>query len=173
MAFGIKICSRYLDLVPESQISFEKTTELWVTGDPTLQIGSYSFPFDVPLTDTNRLTLRFPERIDAYTRPVIIDDVILYAGAGMSLGLPLFTGRLFVKTATNEKASIFIVVDGLSRQNEKKMEDVDMGVFNLGPPLQLHSVMTYSANNPQYYPFIFFPVWLIWLAASRQANVPG
>ncbi len=159
MAFGIKIGSRYLDLFPESQISFEKTTELWVTGDPTLQIGSYSFPFDVPLTDTNRLTLRFPERIDAYTRPVIIDGVVLYAGEGMSVGLPLFTGRLFVKTATNEKASIFIVVDGLSRQNEKKMEDVDMGVFNLGPPLELAAVMTYSANNPQYYPFIFFPVW--------------
>lgn len=158
MAFGIKIGSRYLDLFPESQISFEKTTELWVTGDPTLQIGSYSFPFDVPLTDTNRLTLRFPERIDAYTRPVIIDGVVLYAGAGLSVGLPIFTGRLFVKTATNEKASIFIVVDGLSRQNEKKMEDVDMGVFNLGPPLVLESVMTYSANNPQYYPFIFFPV---------------
>lgn len=178
MAFGIKIGSRYLDLFPESQISFEKTTELWVTGDPTLQIGSYSFPFDVPLTDTNRLTLRFPERIDAYTRPVIIDGVVLYAGEGMSVGLPLFTGRLFVKTATNEKASIFIVVDGLSRQNEKKMEDVDMGVFNLGPPLELAAVMTYSANNPQYYPFIFFPVMNMTLkntyfGTDKNAYFPG
>lgn len=158
MAFGIKIGSRYLDLFPGSQISFEKTTELWVTGDPTIQIGSYSFPLDVPLTDPNRLMLRFPERIDAFTSPVEIDNVVLYAGKGMSIGLPIFTGRLFVKTPSNVKASIFIVVDGLSRQNEKKMEDVDMGVFNLGPPLELAAVMTYSAENPQYYPFIFFPV---------------
>jgi hypothetical protein len=159
MAFGVKVGGTYLDLFPESQISFEKNTELWVTGDPTIQLGSYSFPFDLPLTDNNRYLLRFPDRIDAYTDLVAIEDVVLYAGKGLSIGLPLFTGRLFVKNATNERVSVFIVVEGLSRQNEKKFEDVDMGVFNIGGPVSLESLMNGTIAFPLLNDFVFFPVW--------------
>lgn len=159
MAFGIKIGSSFLDIDKGSQLTFEINTELWVTGEPSISTGSYSFPIDLPLTDNNRYLLRFPDRIDAHTVLDVVDGATIYIGQGRSIGLPVFTGRLFVKSASNRVVKVFLVVDGLSRENEKKFEDVDLGVFNLAPPLDLAAVMTYSAEHPQYYPFIFFPVW--------------
>jgi hypothetical protein len=158
MAFAVKIYGTYLDLLPDAQLSFEKNTELWTTGDPTVQVGSYSFPFDLPLTETNRYLLRFPERIDAYTTPQEIGDAVIYIGEGLSIGLPVFTGKLYVKQPSNKSVSVFIVVNGLGNKKELKISEVDMGVFNLGVPVDLKAVMDYAADNPLDGDFVFFPV---------------
>jgi hypothetical protein len=79
-------------------------------------------------------------------------------GDGASIGVPVFTGRLFVKKANKKSISTFLVVDGLSREVEKKFENVDMGVYYLGTPLLIENVMTTTTTNPMDAPFIFFPV---------------
>jgi hypothetical protein len=160
MAFGIKASGYFLDLNDNSQMSFEINTELWVTGEPTVSTGSYSFPFELPLTTTNQYVLRNPHRVDAYTRLSVIEDVVVYMGEGMSIGMPVFVGRLFIKSASSSdmKASCFVVVEGLGRKKELKFSDVDMGVFNLGVPVSLKAVMDYSVDNPLEQPFVFFPV---------------
>lgn len=160
MAFGIKANGYFLDLSDNSQLSFEINTELWVTGDPTVSTGSYSFPFKIPLTPTNQYVLRNPHRVDAYTRLSVIDDVVVYMGEGMSVGLPVFVGRLFIKSASSSdmEASCFVVVEGLGRKKELKFSDVDMGVFNLSVPVSLKAVMDYTVDNPLEQPFVFFPV---------------
>jgi hypothetical protein len=159
MAFGVKVNGAFLDIDDRSQLTFEINTELWVTGEPSVNLGSYSFPFDIFLTDNNRYLLRFPDRIDAYTPLQKIEGAIVYIGEGKSIGLPVFTGDLYVKSSGRHRASLFMIVEGLGKQKEKKFEDVDMGVYNLAPPLLLENIMTATTTAPLDHDFIFFPVW--------------
>ncbi len=159
MAFGLKIGTTFLDMLPSTQLTLEINTELWVTGEPSIQLGSFTYPFDLPLTVTNRKLLRYPDRIDAYTTPVVIENVVLYIGEGASVGAPYRTGRLFVRKATETTCNVAFIVDGLSNKNNLKFEDIDMGVFNLAPPLDLAAIMDHTTTDPLDQPFIFFPVW--------------
>lgn len=157
MAFGIKINGAFLDLKVGSTISFKKNTELWVSGDPEFAEGSYSFPVDVPLTDHNNYHLRFPGRIDSYT-PMHVGEATLYAGEGTSIGLPLFTGDLYVKKGGPKFCSIFMVVNGLGSKKEIAFKDVDMGTGNLGSFPTLKALMDDTTIYPLNHDFVFFPV---------------
>jgi hypothetical protein len=156
MAFGIKIGSEFLDMYPSSTLGFVRNNDLWVTGDPTLSDGSYSFPIDVPLTGLNKRLLQYPHRIDAYQPLKVLTDVTIYIGKGMSVGVPIFSGDLYVKKSEDDKVSVFVVVKGLNRIKELKFQEVDMGVYNITGSLK--PVMDDAVDNPLSYPFIFFPV---------------
>lgn len=160
MAFGVKVNGAFLDIDDRSQLTFEINTELWVTGEPSVNLGSYSFPFDIFLTDNNRYLLRFPDRIDAYTPLQKIEGAIVYIGEGKSIGLPVFTGDLYVKSSGRHRASLFMIVEGLGKQKEKKFEDVDMGVHNLSGTSEaaMETLMNGTTTSPLDHDFVFFPV---------------
>lgn len=150
-------------MLPGTTISITKKTEMWVTGDPTIQVGSYTFPMEVPLTGLNKYLLRYPDQVGGINyfgdTGLVIDDVVIYIGRGKSVGLPVFVGKLYIKSATDLTVSVFVVVKGLSEKNKLTFNDVDMGVYNLAPPLLLANIMTDTTVNPLDYDFIFFPVW--------------
>lgn len=158
MAFGVKIDGDFLDLYPSSTVSYQINTELWVTGDPSFNEGSYTFPIDVPLTPKNKRMLGYSYRIDNARAMPVIPNVTLYMGERMSIGLPIFSGDLHIKNSGPDKASIFIVISGPNSVKNTKFSDVDMGVYNLGVPVSLKAVMDYAADNPLSSDFVFFPV---------------
>ena len=158
MAVGIKIENQFLDTDESTQVTLDMNTELWVTGEPKIQEGSYSLPFDLPLTDKNKSMLRFPDRIDAYTSPAIIDDVMIYIGHGRSLGFPIMVGTLYVKSATNTKVKVFFVKGGLNTAFKNTFAEVDMGTYHIGGPVSPESLMNGTVNYPLLNDFVFFPV---------------
>ena len=158
MAWGIKINGVFLDLAEGATISFQRNTELWTTGDPTIQEGSYSFPTTVPLTDLNNYHLRYPGRKDSLT-PLLVGTATLYAGDGFSVGVPLFTGDLYVKNAGPAKASIFLIVSGLASKKELKIKEVDMGSGSKGSFTTLVDLMDDTTIHPLDHDYVFFPVW--------------
>lgn len=158
MAFGLKVNGEFLDLYPNSTISFIKNSELWVTGDPTINDGSYSFPLDVPLTETNKRILRWPHRIDSYEPLQKFHESVLYVGEGMSIGLPLFTGDCYVESSGPFRAKVFLTSASLNTKKDLKFSDVNIGEYRIPSPLPLENLMTLTCQNPLDYDFIFFPV---------------
>lgn len=158
MAFGIKVGTAFLDMLDSAELTFEINNELWVTGDPTVNLGSYTFPFTIPLTDQNRYLLRFPDRIEAFTTLSVIEDVVIYIGEGRSIGLPFIVGNLYIKTATRLTADIFIISKGLNNVDGKKFADVDMGITRIGGPVSPESLMNGTITYPLLNDFVFFPV---------------
>lgn len=158
MAFGIKVENEYLDLYPSSTLSFQFNSELWVTGDPSFTDGSFSFPIDVPLSPKNMRILRYSHRIENYDTMPVIEDVVVYVGEGMSIGMPFFSGTMYVKKSSPDKANIYIVQKGLNRKKDLKINEVDMGVYNLSAPVSLKAVMDWSTHHPLDNDFIFFSV---------------
>jgi hypothetical protein len=158
MAFGFKVNNDFLDLYPGSTVSFVKNTELWVTGDPTINEGSYTFPVDVPLNEKNKRLLGYPDRIDRLGPMRILEDVTLYIGHGLSIGIPYFSGKLYIKESTRDTAKVFMTTDGLNSKKDIKFADVNIGEYNIPTPLPLPGLMNLTTLNPLDYDFIFFPV---------------
>lgn len=162
MAFGFKINGAFLDLLPGSKLRFERNNDIYATGDPTLLEASYSFPIEIPLTAHNRKLLRYPDLVDAMTPLVSEGGCALYIGDGQSLGMPMFTGRLYVKRARSSphspRASVFMVTEGLNEGKDTTFDEVDLGKYEVAAPVNMAGVMKDGTIYPLDYPFVFFPV---------------
>lgn len=154
---GIYINGEFLDLYPDSKLTFVKENNIYTTGDPTILSDPYSFPMDVPLTDHNRRLLQYPDLIQNYTPLLSEEQVFIYCGEGQSMGIPLFFGSLYVKNSWPDKCSIFIVVDSISKYKDLKFGDIDFGSHTEADGAALRDVAKDTTTSPGDYDFVFFP----------------
>ncbi|NJO92112.1 MAG: hypothetical protein HC831_26425 [Chloroflexia bacterium] len=92
--YGLRINSAFLDLLPESSISLELNNPIFA--DDIIP-GSFSLPFDLPLTDRNRQVLGYPELLNLSGRPAVkIRNVELWI-----LGIPWRSGELILRGFQN------------------------------------------------------------------------
>jgi hypothetical protein len=156
---GLYLANEFLDLFENTRVNFRRNNDIYTSGDPTISLGSYSFPFDLPLTAKNRRMLRFPDRIDNFYTLLSDAPVWFYAGEGSSMGLPLFEGKLYIKSATRDTVTAFMIVDGFSALRDTKFEDIDLGSVAYSHPQDIIDVANDTLHNPLDYPFVFSPVF--------------
>jgi hypothetical protein len=156
---GLYLENEFLDLFEDVRVTFRRNNDIYTTGDPTLLTGSYSFPFDVPLTTKNRRMLRYPDRIDNFYTLLADIPVYFYAGEGASIGLPLFEGRLYVKSAAPDRASVFMIVEGLSNLKDRTFEDIDLGHLAFDTQQDIVTHANDTLDNPLDHTHAFPPVY--------------
>ena len=152
---GIKIKNEWLDLRPDTQMSFSLTNPLYTGGNADVIQGSYSFPINIPLSPANRRTLNHPDRITS-TAPLLKKE----ACEVWFQGSLLFQGEATISTANNSSASLYVVVNNLSPLKQVKMNELDLGTVTLGTDQDdIRAKMYATAFAPFDKDFLFFPVW--------------
>ena len=152
---GIKIRNEWLDLRPDTQMSFSLTNPLYLGGNADVIQGSYSFPINIPLTPRNRLILDTPDRITS-TKPLLKKEPTEV----WFQGVRLFPGEATISTSSNTSASLYVVVNNLSALKSLKMNELDLGTAELGDN---HAEVLANAYATALAPFdkdwLFFPLW--------------
>ncbi len=152
---GIKIRGAWLDLGERAEISFELNNPIFLTGNFEIIPGSYSFPQTIPLSDHNRKILDWPAQLDN-CNPLICDEPIeIYVDRPC-----LFEGLATLTCADEKSIKLAIKVNDLSKLKSINLRDLDLGgdryIGNAVAQQQAHALDT--ADNPQDYDYIFFPV---------------
>lgn len=144
----------FLETAPDFNITFELNNQVFSTADTSVLPGSYSFPAEIPLTPKVRRQLNHPERLDNVKYFVPIEGVWVCIGTN-----PLFKGKLTVLKVTGSKVSIAIIVNPLANFKNTNLDQLDLGgARTLAPALSWAELMSDTANNPEDYDFVFFPV---------------
>lgn len=127
----IKINNEFLDL-GQFSITFELLNPIFN------DVGSFSYPFTIPLSPKNRTILQYPDRLHKSLVPQKYFDASIYVN-----GLPWKTGRLILREAgeTTVKAN-FVVGEG--------------GYFNKINDLNLHELphSVYTPESPNLTMFL-------------------
>lgn len=154
---AVKINNAFLDLYPNTTISFTLKNLMYLGGATDIIPGSYSLPFTIPLTDRNKRLLKHPGQIDN-TLDFIEDEV---AEIWFS-GIPLFTGIGHVQEAGDHTAKLFIVLNPFATLKDKKLNAIELGGDrSLGTEIIAADMITHAkdtAITPRNYDYIFFPV---------------
>lgn len=152
---GIKIKNQWLDLRPDTQMSFSLTNPLYTGGNSDVIQGSYSFPINIPLSPRNQRTLNYPDRITA------IDPLLKKESCEVWFnGALLFKGEATISSANNSSASLYVVVNNLSELKKKKMNELDLGSVTLGTSQDdILTKMYTRAFSPFDKDYLFFPIW--------------
>ena len=139
-----------LDGVPD--LNFELNSPIFSTSDATVLPGSFTFPFDVPLTPRNRVALGHPNLVNnaAAWRTYPGTWVLLY-------GAPVFYGTLTIRTCTPTKVSLTVVANPVERLRETLLTELDLG-GDRAMPANLLTHMDTVASTPSAYDYAFFPV---------------
>ncbi len=153
--WSIKLPSgEYLDTPVDFSIQFEFNNQVFSTGDATVLPGAFSFPVTVTLTPRMRQQLNHPDRIDNPAYFQNIEGVVICID-----GNPLFTGTLKVEKVSGGKVSISVIVNPLSTFKKTTLDTLDLGGDRtLAPAASWPDLMMDTANNPEDYDFVFFPV---------------
>lgn len=155
---GFYVNGEFLDLYPGNRVEFVKNHEIYASGDPEFIQTSYSLPVRVPLTPLNNRLLKYPGNRASQEPPRVIDEVVFYSGPGKSIGLPIFTGKLYVKEAGPRSAELFMVVDGLSIKKEITFQDLDFESHTETTEENMRTHMKATITDPDDYDYAFFPV---------------
>jgi len=113
----------YLDLMPDASIRMKKVSPLF---GGTLFQGSYSFPFDIPATDHNKVLLGFPE--DISRKEILSKEIemrLWVDGSIDSVGLLQFRDPI---TPTRYTVSLHTELGYLAkRMGDKALRDMELG----------------------------------------------
>jgi hypothetical protein len=141
---------RILEGVPDLQ--FELNNQVFSTAQGNLLPGSFSFPFDLPLSPHNRTVLGNPQGINR------VGDWPVFKGVWVSLyGLPLFTGTLSIRTCTPQKVSLTVVANPMEALKEQNLNELDLG-GNRTTPTNLAAHMASTITTPSAHDYAFLPL---------------
>jgi len=146
----------FLDTPPDFSIQFEFNNQVFSTGDASILPGSFSFPVTVALTPRMRQQLAHPDRID---NAVYFTQI---AGVWACIdGNPLFQGTLKIdSTDTSGKVSLTIIINPLSASKKIDLDALELGGDRtLSPYSTWADLMFATANTPEAFDFLFFPVF--------------
>ncbi len=154
--YAIRLPSgEFLDIAQGQSISLELNNLVFSSSDSSVLPGSYSFPFDLPLTGRLRRQLGFPDLITLATRVQPIEDVWLYVQ-----NTALFFGTLRVTEASPTSVKCHLLINPVRSLKEKMLGQFDLGgtrAFNSTQQLLAHAKDT--ASQPLNHDYIFFPVY--------------
>ncbi len=163
---------QYLESVPA--LNFERNNQVFSSGDTSVLPGSFSFPFEVEMTNRNKELLGNPQLVnnaDNFRRwetKTVRQGALFKASNGKSFqtydgvwvlldGARLFTGTLTIKRADNQKASLDLVINPLQKIRDSELGDLALGGDReLPTPITDHMLDT--SNFPSAYDYAFFPV---------------
>lgn len=153
--WGIRLPSgEYLDTPADFAIQFEFNSQVFSTGDTSVLPGSFSFPITVSLTPKMRQQLSHPDRIDNTQYFKSISGILVCID-----GNPLFTGKLNIDKSQGGKIALSIIVNPLSDFKKTDLDKLDLGGSRtLAPAASWPDLMLETAQNPEDYDFVFFPV---------------
>lgn len=138
-----------LEGVPE--LSFELNNTVFGSSNATVLPGSFSFPFEVPLTAKNRAALNYPD---------LVNNAIgwaTYPGTWVYLyGSPFFYGTLSIRGCTPSKVNLTMVANPFAQLAELSLGSVDLG-GDRTTPANLFAHMDTLATNPLTSDY-FFPM---------------
>lgn len=147
---GFQVQGQFLELYPETAVTFTINTPLYTGGDPTSIPGTYSVPVSIPLTDANKQLLKHPHIINNVDKFATYKDVVFYAE-----GLPVFKGELMVSnagiSAGRAVAEVTFVVNPFSAIKETYIDEL---------PLQRVTALAAKGTtlHPELFNYAFFPV---------------
>lgn len=152
---GVKIKGQWLDLKPGTTLSFELNSPIYLGDDTDVLPGSFSFPFDLPLSPHNRRLLRNPDLLDS-DEDLLKDEYCEFWAGGFSL----FQGKLSIKDCTPAYAKAYLQLNALKDLKDKKLSDINFPMVTLGATAA--DALAHAKNtalNPANYDYIFCPVY--------------
>lgn len=152
---GLRYEGEFLDVKPQASLSWELNNLFFSSSDKGKLPGSFSFPFDLPASPTNRALLGHPDRMDNADPFVSGGPVeVLYQGSVM------FVGTLKVTSASEEAIKVYIVANPLSEVKKTPLNQLDLGGDrNIGNPAAMMAHAKATTEDPLDYDYIFFPVY--------------
>ena len=153
----------FLDTPTDLQIPYELNNQVFSSASTDLLPGSYTFPFDLPLTGRLRRQLGWPDVITNARPWASIPECWIYVH-----NTPLFYGTLSVQQAGPAKVRVNIVSKPVGSLKDTPVSNVDLGGNRSLVPYA--SWMAYAntiAANPDNYDFLFTPVY------NRDGNNMG
>ena len=158
MNWSIELPSgEFLDTPEDFNLVFELSNQVFSTSDTTQLPGSFSFPVEVPLTPGMRAQFNFPDRVDRKGTIQKMENVWARAG-----GVRLFSGTLKISRVGEAKVSLSIYADFLAGLKKANLPDIDYGadIATGGTSTAAWAAhMLATANNPEDFNHIFFPVY--------------
>lgn len=151
---GIKIYDRFLELSPNTSISFELNSPCYFGADIGSIKGGFSFPFTIPLSSKNKATLYHPNRID--NQRLFIKNTYCEVWTNTSL---IFSGKATIQQATRTTAKMYILINDITALKDIMMNEASLGTATFGAnqsEATAHAKDT--ADNPENHNYIFFPV---------------
>lgn len=162
--YAIRLPSgEFLDTPTDLQIPYELNNQVFSSASTDVLPGSFTFPFDLPLTGRLRRQLSWPEVITNARPWASIPECWIYVH-----NTPLFYGTLSVQQAGPAKVRVNIVSKPVGSLKETPVSEVDLGGARFLVPYA--SWMAYAnaiAENPDNYNFVFTPVF------NREGNNMG
>lgn len=155
---GIKIKNEFLDLYPDSAITFElNNTALLQAENIDLKPTSYSFPINIPLSNKNRRLIGHADRLDTPGRLMENEPCEIYFNNFLFQAKATVTNSR--NTKGNRQARLYMIMNPASDLKEFNLNEIDLGGYiDIDDP----SPTAYAkdtATNPLDYSHIFFPVY--------------
>lgn len=152
---GVKIRGEWLDLFPNTTLSFDLNNPAYLGDDVDVIQGAFSFPADIPLTPTNRKTLDNPQRLDSTALFVKDEPAEVWAEGSM-----LFPALATITEAGKGSARMTLLVGWISKLKDVALNELDLGgIVTMGANLTAtlnHAKAT--ALNPLDYDYVFYPI---------------
>jgi hypothetical protein len=152
--FGIYLQNTFLDLYPDTVLSFELNSPLYFGDDIDVLQGSFMFTINAPLTPHNAKLLRHPNIID--NEETFLEN---QAAQVFTNGSDILRGSLSVTNSTKREVAIKIQIASDSYLIETLVSDffkndtVDIFSENI------YDYMYNTCKFPLDYPYIFHPVY--------------
>jgi hypothetical protein len=147
----IVVNNQFLDLFPDTSISYTLLSPIFN------EIGSYSYPFEIPATTHNKKTFSFPGRLDKFDFQCNQYDVqVFFKGS-------LFISGSIVAEESGDTIECYITTGNghfNSAIKDLSMKSVDLGILESLPSGSALYNYLNGAVNSSYpdYPFAMFPL---------------
>jgi len=162
--YAIRLPSgEFLDTPTDLQISYELNNQVFASASTDILPGSFTFPFDLPLTGRLRRQLNWPELITNAVAWQPLPDCWIYVH-----NTPLFNGTLSVLQAQPGKVRLHIVSKPVGTFKDTPVSGVNLGGNrSLVPYASWAAYANAIAEDPDNYDFVFTPVY------NREGNNTG
>ena len=139
----------------EFKLSFELNNQVFSTSDASVLPGSFSFPADIPLSDTNKVLLDHPHLVTNS------NNWQTYDGVWVELyGVKCFYGTLKITACGQRRCKVNIVANPVQSVKNVKLNELDLGGSRSlgGDSAAARATAKLSFTTPATYDYIFFPV---------------
>lgn len=150
---GIRYENEYLDVFPNTELTFDLVNQVFNSGDISVLPGSFSFPFEIPASPRNRRAFNYPERVDNSKPFLRTGEVEVSFNRTM-----LFRGTLKVMRADEKSIKINIIANPMTSLKSKYLSDLTLG----GPRTWTGDFLDHmlaTANTPEDFDYVFFQIW--------------
>lgn len=145
----------FLDTSANFQLDYELNNQVFTSAGTISLAGSYTFPTDIPASDTNRRLLSNAQLIQNRYKFRSIPDCIIYCH-----GLEMFTGELRITDAAPGKYRITVIVNPVKPIKEIGLNALDLGgERGAGGFDENMATFAATAERPEEWDYALYPVY--------------